>query len=50
MKKGTVEFDKTDKFTMIIHDDPQFHEMNLAKDMSKDIKSAEQDTKSAMDK
>ena len=27
-----------------------FHEMNLAKDMSKDIKSAEHDTQSAMNK
>ena len=50
VKKGTVELDKTDKFTMIIHNDPQFHEMNLAKDMSKDIKSAEHDTQAAMKK
>jgi acetolactate decarboxylase len=49
-KEGTVELDKTDKFTMILHNDPQFHEMNLAKDMSKDIKSAEHDTQAAMHK
>ncbi|WP_407398880.1 acetolactate decarboxylase [Anaerovibrio sp.] len=48
LKKGTVLLDKTDKFTMVIHDDPQFHQFNLAKDMSKDIKSAEQDTKDSM--
>ena len=50
LKQGIVEFDKTDKFTMILHDDKGFHEMNLAKDMSKDIRSAEQDTQSAMNK
>jgi len=50
LKQGIVEFDKTDKFTMILHDDKEFHEMNLAKDMSKDIRSAEQDTQSAMNK
>lgn len=50
LKKGTVELDKTDKFTMVLHNDPQFHEMNLAKDMSKDINSAEHDTQSVMKK
>ena len=50
LKEGVVELDKTDKFTMVLHDDPQFHEMNLAKDMSKDIKSAEHDTQSDMNK
>ena len=50
LKEGTVLLDKTDKFTMIIHDDPQFHQFNLAKDMSKDIKSAEQDTQMEMNK
>ena len=50
LKKGTVELDKTDKFTMILHNDPQFHKLNLAKDMSKDINSAEHDTQSAMKK
>ncbi|MCR5176108.1 MAG: acetolactate decarboxylase [Anaerovibrio sp.] len=48
LKKGTAELDKTDKFAMVLHNDRQFHEMNLAKDMSKDINSAEHDTKSAM--
>ena len=50
LKEGTVELDKTDKFTMILHNDPQFHQMNLAKDMSKDIRSAEHDTQSDMNK
>ncbi|WP_027406126.1 acetolactate decarboxylase [Anaerovibrio sp. RM50] len=50
LKRGTVLLDKTDKFTMIIHDDPHFHEFNLAKDMSKDIRSAEQDTQANMNK
>jgi len=50
LKKGTVELDKTDKFTMILHNDPQFHKLNLAKDMSKDINSAEHDTQAAMKK
>lgn len=50
LKQGTVLFDKTDKFTMILHDDPQFHQFNLAKDMSKDIKSAEHDTQANMNK
>ncbi len=50
LKQGTVLFDKTDKFTMILHDDPEFHQMNLAKDMSKDIKSAEHDTQANMNK
>jgi len=31
-------------------DDPEFHQMNLAKDMSKDIKSAEHDTQANMNK
>ena len=50
LKKGTVELDKTDKFTMILHNDPQFHKLNLAKDISKDINSAEHDTQAAMKK
>lgn len=50
LKQGTVLFDKTDKFTMILHEDPEFHQMNLAKDMSKDIKSAEHDTQANMNK
>lgn len=48
LQEGTVQFDKTNKFTMVLHDDKDFQKMNLAKDMSADIKSAEQDTKSAM--
>ena len=48
LKNGTIHLDKTDRFTMILPDDKKFHELNLAKDMSKDIRSAEQDTQSAM--
>ncbi|MCR5756752.1 MAG: acetolactate decarboxylase [Selenomonas sp.] len=47
-KKGTIELDKTDKFTMVLHDDQVFHKLNLAKDMSADIQSAERDTQSTM--
>ena len=43
LAKGTVHLDKTDKFTMILHDDKEFHKLRLAKDMSEDIRSAEQD-------
>ena len=45
VKDGTVYLDQTDRFTMILHDDKKFHNLNLAKDMSADIRSAEQDTK-----
>lgn len=48
VKEGTAYLDKTDKFTMILHDDPNFHKINLKKDMSEDIRSAEQDTKGKM--
>ena len=37
--------DQMDKFTIILHDDKKFHDLNLAKDMKDDIRSAEQDTK-----
>ena len=30
---------------MILHDYKKFHDLNLAKDMTNDIRSAEQDTK-----
>lgn len=50
LKKGTIHFDKTDKFTMILPDDKKFQELNLAKDMKEDIKSAEQDTKGKLSK
>ena len=45
LKKATAHLDQTDKFNMILHKDKQFHELNLAKDMKEDIRSAEQDTK-----
>ena len=44
-KKGTAYLDQTDKFSMLLHEDKNFHELNLAKDMRDDIRSAEQDTK-----
>ena len=50
LKEGTAYLDQTDKFTMILHDDKKFHDINLAKDMKEDIRSAEQDTKGAMQK
>lgn len=50
VKDATAYLDKTDKFTMILHNDKKFHELNLAKDMAEDIRSAEQDTKGKMKK
>ena len=50
LKQGTVNFDKTDKFTMILPNDKNFHKLNLKKDMSADIKSAEQDKQANMRK
>ena len=45
LKNATAYLDQTDRFNMILHDDKKFHELNLAKDMKDDIRSAEQDTK-----
>ena len=45
LKSATAYLDQTDKFTIILHDDKKFHDLNLAKDMKDDIRSAEQDTK-----
>ena len=45
LQNATAYLDQTDKFTLILHDDKKFHELNLAKDMKEDIRSAEQDTK-----
>lgn len=45
IKNGTAYLDQTDKFAMILHKDKKFHDLNLAKDMKEDIRSAEQDTK-----
>lgn len=50
VKDATAYLDKTDKFTMILHNDKMFHDINLAKDMAEDIRSAEQDTKGKMKK
>jgi multiple sugar transport system permease protein len=43
----TFVFNWNNYFTpaLILHDDKKFHELNLAKDMKEDIRSAEQDTK-----
>lgn len=45
LKNATVYLDQTDRFAMLLHEDKEFHELNLAKDMRADIQSAEQDTK-----
>lgn len=45
LQNATAYLDQTDKFTLILHDDKKFHDLNLAKDMKADIRSAEQDTK-----
>ena len=50
LKDGTAYLDKTDTFTMMLHNDKKFHDINLAKDMAEDIRSAEQDTKGKMQK
>lgn len=50
VKNGRALLDKTDNFSMLIHDDAKFHGLNLAKNMDKDIRSAEQDTKGSMGK
>ena len=48
VKDGTAYLDQTDKFAMVLHKDKKFHDLNLAKDMKEDIRSAEQDTKGKM--
>ncbi len=48
VKDGEAQLDKTNKFSMILQDDAVFQKMNLARDMSEDIRSAEQDTKGSM--
>ena len=50
LKEATAYLDKTDKFTMLLHDDEEFHKINLAKDMNEDIRAAEQDTKGKLQK
>ena len=50
LKDGTAYLDQTDKFTVMLHDEKKFHELNLAKDMRADIRSAEQDTKGKLAK
>ena len=50
LKDGTAYLDQTDKFTVMLHDDKKFHELNLAKDMRAEIRSAEQDTKGKLAK
>ncbi|MBR2214401.1 MAG: acetolactate decarboxylase [Selenomonadaceae bacterium] len=48
LKDATAYLDQTNKFTMVLHEDKNFHDINLAKDMKEDIRSAEQDTKSSL--
>lgn len=38
------------QFTMVLHEDKNFHDLNLAKDVKEDIRSAEQDTKGQLQK
>ncbi len=49
VNEGEAELNKNDKFTMILHDDQKFHEMNLAKDMNEDIHKAEHDSRANME-
>ncbi len=44
IKSGEAEFDKTDKFSMILPKDADFQKLDLGKDLSADIKKAENDT------
>lgn len=44
VKSGEVEFDKTDKFSMILPKNEDFQKLDLGKDLSADIKKAENDT------
>ena len=44
VNSGEVQFDKTDKLSIYLHDDKEFQNLNLAKDMSEDIRHAEQDS------
>ena len=38
LKDGIAYLDQTDKFTMVLHDDKKFHDINLSKDMKEDIR------------
>lgn len=44
IKSGVVEFDKTDNFNMKLPQKGNFQKLDLAQDLSKDIKKAEQDS------
>ena len=44
IKSGEAEFDKTDKFSMILPENKDFQKLDLGKDLSADIKKAENDT------
>ncbi len=44
IKSGEVEFDKTDNFAMILPENKDFQDLNLGKDLSEDIRKAENDT------
>ena len=44
IKTGVAELDKTDNFSMILPENKDFQDLNFAKDLSADIKKAENDT------
>ena len=44
IKNGVAEFDKTDNFAMILPENKDFQKLNLGKDLSADIRKAENDT------
>lgn len=44
IQRGVAEFDKTDKFSMILPENADFQKLDLGKDLSADIKKAENDT------
>ena len=43
INSGKVQFDKTDKFAMRLPANKDFQDLNLGKDLSEDIRKAEQD-------
>ena len=44
IKNATADFDKTDNFSMILPENKDFQNLNLGKDLSEDIRKAENDT------
>ena len=43
INSGEVQFDKTDNFAMCVPNNKDFQNLNLGKDLSEDIRKAEQD-------